>query len=103
MSTLQKVLFFLLYLILVFILWIGLIIINHLILVKLSLVRFKDVRVTEVDSYIGNSFDILLMTSLVYILLLLSQFFYFKEKKWISYLSIGLWIVTIIGIYVWNK
>jgi hypothetical protein len=99
----KKVLFFLLYLILVFILWIGLIIINHLILVKLSLVRFKDVRVTEVDSYIGNSFDILLMTSLVYILLLLSQFFYFKEKKWISYLSIGLWIVTIIGIYVWNK
>lgn len=99
----KKVLYFLLYLIVAFVLWIGLIIINHFVLVKLSLVRFKGIGVTEVDSYIGNSFDILLMTSLVYILLLLSQFFFFKEKKWISYLAIGLWVVTIIGIYVWNK
>lgn len=99
----KKILFFLLYLMLIFILWIGLMIINHFVLVKLSLVRFKGVGVTEVDSYIGNSFDILVITSLIYIFLLLSQFFYFKEKKWISYLSVGLWVVTIIGIYVWNK
>jgi len=83
--------------------WIGILIINHIILVKLSLVNFKDRGLREVDSYIGHSFDMLLILTLFYVFLFLSQFFYFKEKKWISYLSIGLWLMTIIGIYLWNK
>jgi len=95
----KKIFYFLLYVVLTFLTWIGLLIVNHFVLVKLSLVRFKSIGVTEVDSYIGGSFNILAMTSFIYVSLFFSQFFYFKEKKWLCFMSIGLWLLTILGIY----
>ena len=99
----KTILYILLYLLVIVITWVGLLIINHLILVKLSLVQFKEFGGTEVEGYIGHSFDILAISSLIYILMFFSQFFFLKKYTWISYLSIGLWIITIIGIYVWNE
>ena len=81
--------------------WVISIPLNYFIGSKLSYIYFKD-GLQEID-HVGIGFDYLIIITFFYILLFFTQLYYFKKYKFISYISIGLWILTIILIYFLNQ
>lgn len=81
--------------------WVISIPLNYFIGMKLSYIYFKD-GLQEID-HVGIGFDYLIVVTLFYILLFFSQLYYFKKYKFIAYVSIGLWMLTIILIYFLNQ
>ncbi len=75
---------------------------NYFIGIKLSYIYFKEAGQQEID-HAGIGFDYLIIITFFYILLFFTQFYYLKKYKFISYISIGLWILTIILIYFLNQ